>query len=244
MKWQPDDFTLEMTSVWSFPQRGKWATHDGKYRGNWSPYIPRNLILRYSGEGDRILDCFVGGGTTLVEAKLLNRNCIGIDINEKALERCREKCDFSCPNMGKIYLKQGDARNLHFIKDESIDFICTHPPYANIIQYSQDIEQDLSRLDVDLFLEEMNKVVRECYRVLKKEKFCAILMGDIRKKGHVIPLSFFVMDLFLQQGFSLKEMIIKEQHNCKATGFWKTNSVKHNFLLLAHEHLFVFHKIS
>ena len=215
-----------------------------KYRGNWSPYIPRNLILRYSGEGDRILDCFVGGGTTLVEAKLLNRNCIGIDINEKALERCREKCDFSCPNMGKIYLKQGDARNLHFIKDESIDFICTHPPYANIIQYSQDIEQDLSRLDVDLFLEEMNKVVRECYRVLKKEKFCAILMGDIRKKGHVIPLSFFVMDLFLQQGFSLKEMIIKEQHNCKATGFWKTNSVKYNFLLLAHEHLFVFHKIS
>ncbi|WP_279017904.1 TRM11 family SAM-dependent methyltransferase, partial [Megasphaera elsdenii] len=184
------------------------------------------------------------GGTTLVEAKLLNRNCIGIDINAKALDRCREKCDFSCPNMGKIYLKQGDARKLHFIQDEAIDFICTHPPYANIIQYSQDIEQDLSRLEVELFLEEMKKVVCECYRVLKKGKFCAILMGDIRKKGYVIPLSFFVMDLFLRQGFSLKEMIIKEQHNCKATGFWKTNSVKYNFLLLAHEHLFVFHKIS
>ena len=111
--------------------------------------------------------------------------------------------------------------NLHFIQDASIDFICTHPPYANIIQYSQDIEQDLSRLDVDSFLAEIKKVVCECYRVLKKGKFCAILMGDIRKKGHVIPLSFWVMDLFLQQGFSLKEMIIKEQHNCRATGFWK-----------------------
>lgn len=191
MKWQPDDFTLEMTSVWSFPQRGKWATHDGKYRGNWSPYIPRNLILRYSGEGDRILDCFVGGGTTLVEAKLLNRNCIGIDINEKALERCREKCDFSCSNMGKIYLKQGDARNLHFIKDESIDFICTHPPYANIIQYSQDIEQDLSRLDVDLFLEEMNKVVRECYRVLKKRKILCDFNGGYSEKGTRYSIEFF-----------------------------------------------------
>ena len=95
-----------------------------------------------------------------------------------------------------------------------------------------------------MFLAEIKKVVCECYRVLKKGKFCAILMGDIRKKGHVIPLSFWVMDLFLQQGFSLKEMIIKEQHNCRATGFWKTNSVKYNFLLLAHEHLFVFHKIS
>ena len=34
----------------------------------------------------------------------------------------------------------------------------------------------------------------------------------------------------------------KEQHNCKATGYWKTNSVKYNFLLIAHEYLFVFRK--
>ncbi|MGN1104570.1 MAG: site-specific DNA-methyltransferase, partial [Candidatus Coproplasma sp.] len=38
------------------------------------------------------------------------------------------------------------------------------------------------------------------------------------------------------------EIIIKEQHNCKATGYWKTNSIKFNFLLLAHEYLFVFKK--
>jgi len=43
----PKDFQKEQTSVWSFKQRGKWATHSGQYRGNWSPYIPRNVILRY-----------------------------------------------------------------------------------------------------------------------------------------------------------------------------------------------------
>ena len=42
--------------------------------------------------------------------------------------------------------------------------------------------------------------------------------------------------------FMLKEIVIKEQHNCKATGYWKTNSVKYNFLLIAHEYLFVFRK--
>ena len=47
---------------------------------------------------------------------------------------------------------------------------------------------------------------------------------------------------FEAAGFKTKEIIIKEQHNCKATGFWKTNSVKYNFLLLAHEYLFVFRK--
>lgn len=131
-KWKSDDFELEMTTHWSFPKRGDWATHDAKWRGNWSPYIPRNIILRYSQEGDLVLDQFAGGGTTLVEAKLLNRNIIGVDCNDVALERCHEK--------------------------------------------------------------------------------------------------------------TLKELIIKEQHNCKATGYWKTNSVKYNFLLIAHEYFFVFRK--
>lgn len=241
-KWEPEEFELEMNTVWSFPDRGKWATHDAKYRGNWSPYIPRNLLLRYSNEGDLILDQFAGGGTTLVEAKLLNRNIIGVDINNNALERCKEKCDFEYENSGKVYFYEADARNLNFIPDESIDFICTHPPYANIIKYSEDIENDLSHLKVKDFLIEMEKVASESCRVLKKDKFCAILMGDTRQKGHIISMSFEVMKIFEKVGFKTKEIIIKEQHNCKATGFWKTNSVKYNFLLIAHEYLFVFKK--
>ena len=29
----PEKFKLEETTIWSFPDRGKWATHSGKYRG-------------------------------------------------------------------------------------------------------------------------------------------------------------------------------------------------------------------
>ncbi len=241
-KWEPDNFELQMNTVWSFPDRGSWATHDSKWRGNWSPYIPRNLLLRYSSEGDLVLDQFAGGGTTLVEAKLLKRNIIGADVNPDALECCREKINFKYKNAGQVYLYKGDARSLEFVSDESIDFICTHPPYANIIEYSEDIEEDLSHCKVPQFLDEMKSVASESYRVLKKGKFCAILMGDTRQKGHVIPMSFEVMKIFEAQGFKLKEIIIKEQHNCKATGYWKIKSVKYNFLLLAHEYLFVFKK--
>lgn len=242
-KWEPENFELEMTTHWSFPQRGDWATHDAKWRGNWSPYIPRNIILRYSKEKDLILDQFAGGGTTLVEAKLLNRDIIGIDVNDVALNCCKEKIDFQYEGAyGKVFLRKGDARNLDFIPDNSIDLICTHLPYANIIEYSENIEEDLSHLKINEFLEEMKKVASESYRVLKKDKFCAVLMGDTRKNGHMIPLSFYVMQVFENAGFKLKEMIIKEQHNCKATGFWKTNSIKYNFLLIAHEHLFIFRK--
>ncbi len=242
-KWEPDNFELEMTTHWSFPQRGDWATHDAKWRGNWSPYIPRNIILRYSQENDLVLDQFAGGGTTLVEAKLLNRNIIGVDCNDDALKRCKEKIDFEYANaQGKVSIQKGDARNLWFQKDESVDLICTHPPYANIIKYSDGIPEDLSQLNVKEFLVAMKPVASESYRVLKKGKYCAVLMGDTRQKGCMIPMSFDVMRIFQDAGFTLKELIIKEQHNCKATGYWKTNSVKYNFLLIAHEYLFVFRK--
>lgn len=243
-RWKPDNFELQMTTHWSFPERGNWATHDARWRGNWSPYIPRNIILRYSQESDLLLDQFAGGGTTLVEAKLLNRNIIGVDINASAIKRCFAKTNFPDEiGHGKVYIKQGDARNLSFIKDESIDLVCTHPPYANIINYSEGTAGDLSLLKPDDFISEMKLVARECFRVLKKNKFCAILIGDTRAKGFINPLGFSVMDLFIDTGFHLKEIVIKEQHNCRATGYWKTNSIKYNFLLIAHEYLYIFKKI-
>ena len=172
---QPENFELETNTVWAFPDRGKWATHDAKYRGNWSPYIPRNVILRYSSEGDTVLDQFVGGGTTAVEAKLTGRNFIGIDINPAAVELTKNKLNFEYDTSADISVRLGDARKLD-ISDGSIDLICTHPPYADIINYSDGIDGDLSLLSIKPFLAEMSKVAEECFRVLKKDKFCAILM--------------------------------------------------------------------
>ncbi len=232
---------METNTVWAFPDRGKWATHDAKYRGNWSPYIPRNVILRYSQEGDTVLDPFVGGGTTAVEAKLTNRNFIGYDINPEAIELSRNKCNFQFDTTASSVIDVTDARQLP-LNDNSVDLICAHPPYADIIHYSDGIDGDLSLLPMKNFLVEMVKVADEFHRVLKNEKFCAVLMGDMRKKGMVQPLAFETMRVFERVGFKTKEIIIKEQHNCKATGYWKTNSIKFNFLLLAHEYLFIFKK--
>jgi Predicted DNA modification methylase len=91
---EPKNFKLEGTSVWSFRQRGDWATHSGEYRGNFSPYIPRNIILKYSKPGELVLDMFCGAGTTAIEAKLLGRRCIATDINEKAIELAKQNIDF------------------------------------------------------------------------------------------------------------------------------------------------------
>lgn len=182
----------------------------------------------------------MGSGTTLVEAKLLNRHAVGVDINPHSVSISETNLQFQCETNSKIFTRNGNAADLHFIKDNRIDFICTHPPYADIIRYSQGIEGDISLLGVEAFLNEMKKVAEEAYRVLKKDKMCAVMIGDVRKHGKVIPLGFDMMECFLQAGFSNKEIIIKEQHNCRSTDYWQ----KHNnsFLLLAHEYIFVFQK--
>ena len=237
---QPNNFQLEPTTVWSFPDRGKWATHSGGYRGNWSPYVPRNLILRYSKPGDWILDQFVGSGTTLVEAKLLGRNAVGVDINPQSVSISEINLQFQCDSKSKIYIRNGNATDLHFIKDSKIDFICTHPPYSNVIKYSRGIEGDISLLEENIFLTEMKKVANESYRVLKSGRICAVMIGDIRKGGMVTPLGFRVMECFLKTGFRNKEIIIKKQHNCRLTEYWQNQN--NSFLLLAHEYIFVFQK--
>lgn len=235
-------YELQNTTIWSFPNRGSWATHKGDYRGNWSPHIPRNLILKYTKPNDLILDCFVGSGTTLIEAKLLNRNAIGVDINSNALKISKKRLHFDSHNSSKVKLFQCDAKEMNFLKNNSIDFVCTHPPYANIIKYSKNLDNDLSLLEYNDFLLHMNKVSLELYRVLKPGHHCAFMIGDIRKNGNVIPLGFLTMQLFLNNGFILKEIIIKEQHNCTSTKYWQDKIQKYNFYLLAHEYIFVLYK--
>lgn len=182
-----------------------------------------------------VLDQFVGCGTTLIEAERLNRVCIGSDINENALKLCIQRVKEN----RNIFIKKQDARYLRLLKNNSIDLICTHPPYSNIIKYSNDIEEDMSLLELNEFYKSMKLVAKSCYRVLKHMKYCAILVGDTRKYGMIEPIGFKVMNIFLDEGFILKEIVIKEQHNCKMTYKWEKICEERNFLLIAHEYLFI-----
>ena len=196
--------------------------------------------MRYSKKKDWILDQFLGSGTTLIEAKLLGRNAIGVDINSEAVKLSNKNLHFTCQEKSKIFTKQGNANNLSFIKEESIDLICTHPPYADIIRYSKEIPGDISHLKYKNFLQELEQVAKESYRVLKKQGICAFMIGDIRKKGYVLPLGMNSMQKFVDAGFKLKEIVIKEQHNCRSTDYWEGKERK--FLMLAHEYIFILEK--
>jgi len=76
-------YNLQFDPTWDYKtDNTTYLTHDiHYYPAKFIPQIARRLIEEYSSEGDIILDPFVGSGTTLLEARLSNRNAIGVDLN-------------------------------------------------------------------------------------------------------------------------------------------------------------------
>ena len=198
----------------------------------------------YSAKGDTVLDPMVGAGTTLIEAKLLARNAVGLDINPGAVELAKAALRFKHHPPSRQQVKVADARDLSFLEDDSFDLVLTHPPYLNIIKYSEGkIPADLSNIgSLPKFCDEIEIIAGELFRVLKPDKFCAILIGDTRRGRHYVPLAYHVLQRFLKVGFVLKEDIIKVQHHCKYTERWRPKARSGKFYLIMHEHLFVFRK--
>lgn len=255
--WEPANFELERTTVWKFKRRGDWAVHSGEYRGNWPPQLIRNVLLRYSEAGDLVIDPFMGGATTLIESWILGRASIGIDISPHAISlaqfkiddmwvRSKDDTDFILRDDLRPVVVQGDARNLvetvgQIAPEQQPALICAHLPYMDAVRYTETLENDLSHIhDIEFFYKEILKVASACYSILALQGYCIILMGDIRKRGDMIPLGFSVMEQFRTTGFTLKDIIIKEQYQDSSTEFYYRNKALR--YLIAHEYLFIFQK--
>jgi Predicted DNA modification methylase len=262
----PEELTDVSTTVWSFPARGSWATHKGDYRGNWAPQIPRALILKYTNPGDVVLDPMVGSGTTCIEAILLGRNCMAVDINYNAVMLTHHRLYYLVKALRERGLQKklveyaggaserrveawyriyhGDARRLDKIPDNSVDLVATHPPYFNIIEYGeQRVEGDLSGArSLEEYLALFKQVAREMYRVLKPGGVLGILVGDTRIKKHYVPITHYALLTLLDVGFVLKEEVVKIQHKMKTTREVWSRLRDRDFLLIYHEKLFILEK--
>lgn len=257
--WQPKDFHIHRGTFWDFRDRGNWAVHQSDYRGNWSPYIPRTLIKKYTAEEDIVIDPFVGGGTTLIETWLTSRQGFGIDINPLAVtmanSRIQEMFDKSVIE-SKISLRkdlmphvvEGNSIELKEtlkgfqIDDNSVKLACFHPPYLNALRYTVSIKNDLSHISNPIeFCNKLQMIAKQVFELLTDDGICAILVGDVRRNKEIIPFGFLVMKQFLDADFKLKDIIVKTQHKDSSTRFWYTKKSQIDFLI-AHEYLFIFSK--
>ena len=79
---------------WTAKQRAAHSLHEVSYRACFKPQLPRFFIERLTSVGDVVYDPFMGRGTTLVEAALLERVAYGCDVNPLSAVLCAPRL---CP---------------------------------------------------------------------------------------------------------------------------------------------------
>lgn len=253
--WEPPNFALETTTIWDFPNRGRWAVHTGDYRGNWPPQLVRNIILKYTKPGDLVLDAFMGGGTTLIEAWLLNRHSVGIDVSKLAYQTASARLERmellseqdSRMRIESQYRPQLVIGDSTFSKDKApyndirpgtVNLLCVHPPYLDALIYTNDHPEDLSQIkEPEEFLARITAFAEGTTPYLASSNACALLIGDVRRRGRIIPLGAWTLDAFSKVGFQLDDIIVKTQHRDRSSEFYYSSS---DGYLLAHEYLYIF----
>jgi len=253
--WRQTDINVD--SLWLIAERGKSGKHANVYHGNFIPQIPNQLIRRYTNAGDTVLELFSGSGTTLFECEELHRNYIGFDINTEITALVREKmkdcsaidymlCDADVTDTGAVEqsMMQWSAGS----GKDAVDFMIAHPPYLDIIKFTDD-DRDLSRIaDLDTFLEKLTTAFANGLKYLKRNGYFAVAAGDIYKKSEVVPLAFRIMDT-IKQHFDVKTkgIIVKNIEGNRgklgARDIWKYRALKSDYFIFKHEYIFVFKKL-
>jgi DNA modification methylase len=200
-----------------------------------------------------VVDWFVGSGTSAYEALKLSRNFIGLDIDCERLSRLRKEFDTLST---RLFCRDSTAietatllenNSIEFFSRKFHDLSILHPPYLDIIKFT-DNQKDLSHCqDPNMFLTLFSQVAYNCHTTLKQKGFAALIIGDIYRNSQVYPLGFYCMQKMLDVGFKLKSIIIKnitgnERGKGKNLGLWKYRAEKGNFSLFKHEYIMVFQK--
>ena len=121
-----------------------------------------------------------------------------------------------------------------------------HPPYWDIIKFSNN-KDDLSNAEsVEEFLKMFGEVAERTYSLLEKGRYCSVVIGDKYSAGEWIPLGFFVMQEMIKRGFKLKSTIVKnfEQTTAKRNQkeLWRYRALAGGFYIFKHEYIFIFKK--
>jgi len=247
-----DDILTE--SLWILDKRDKSGAHNAGYWGNFIPQIPNQFLKRYTKKGDYVLDPFLGSGTTLIECKRLGRNGIGIEL-VPAVVKLANKNIANEKNIFNVTTEviEGDSTELDFKKEleirgiKSIQFLIMHPPYWDIIKFSN-LNKDLSNAKtIEGFLNSFDKVVNNTYNILDKGRYFAVVIGDKYSKGEWIPLAFYTMNEVLKRGYILKSIIIKNFEETKGKmnqkELWRYRALVGGFYIFKHEYILLFKKV-
>ena len=138
-------------------------------------------------------------------------------------------------------------QNYKWSKTNTVDFLIAHPPYMDILKFTQK-KEDLSNIsDIDLFIEKFLLAMKNGLKYLEKNKYFAVVIGDVYKKSEVVPLGFHIMNA-IKKNFKvkMKGIIVKNIEGNRGKlgfqGIWRYRALNSDYYLFKHEYIFVFKK--
>ena len=252
-RWQEYDDVLT-DSLWVLDKRDRSGVHNAGYWGNFIPQIPNQLLRRYTKAGEWVLDTFLGSGTTLIEAQRLGRNALGVELQSEVAERTAALLGAEeNPHGVKLKVHVGDSRSVDYspiLKDAGISdvqFLMMHPPYHDIIRFSQD-DRCLSNAEsLQDFLDGFKEVAQNALRVLQRGRYLAIVIGDKYTGSEWVPLGFQCMQVVESLGCSLKSIVVKNFESTagkrQTAELWRYRALAGGFYVFKHEYIFVMQKL-
>lgn len=248
---------IKTDTLWEFPTRLKDGGHSNEYHGNYIPQIAQQLYERFTKKGDVVLDLFFGSGTSGIEAVNMQRRCIGVELKDTLAESVSEKftpkqlvtdVNIICADSTTELAKEKVQARLDIMGKKKAQFLVLHPPYDDIIKFS-DKKEDLSNCSsTEEFYDLFEKVAKNGYDLLEKGRFAALIIGDSYKNSQIQPLGFECMRRMNNLGFITKSIIVKDiQGNEKAKGktanLWRYRALAGGFYIFKHEYIMIMQKV-
>ncbi len=254
-KWKEYPHVLTDT-LWEFQNREKRGGHSYDYHGNYIPQIAHQLYERFTKKNDVVLDMFFGSGTSGIEAVNMGRRCVGVELKQDLIDYVSIKfspkqlvtdVNIICGDSASDTVQDKVKARLEIMGKESAQLLVLHPPYDDIIRFS-DKPEDLSNCSTtEEFYELFEKVAKNGYDLLEKGRYAALIIGDKYANGKLYPLGFECMQRMTNLGFETKSIIVKNiEGNEKAKGknanLWRYRALYGGFYIFKHEYIMIFQK--
>ena len=198
-RWISSTSTHPSSLNFLIPNRSFLPKPSSEFHGLWIAEIPYQMILRYTKIGDIVWSQFGGSGVDKEVCDLLDRKCIINDLEPK-----------------KDYIIKANSQTIKL--ESKANLILSHPPYWDIVKFSEDNEHDGSLIDnLHDFLSWWEKIVMNSIDNLLDNGFFILCCGNMYKNSEEIELGSLLMQICLAKGFILKQHIIKDYGETKGS---------------------------
>ena len=245
-------------SLWLIKSRDRTGGHQLDYHGNFVPQIATQALLRYTKKDDIVIDLFLGSGTSAIEAARLDRRLVGVELRPDLVERVRSKVPAElldsrirllCGDSGSAAVGVQVQRALREMGAERAQLVLLHPPYHDIIRFSDDADDLSTAPHVDDFLDRFEAIARRGYELLEPGRFAVLVIGDKYASGQLVPLGFYCLERMQRIGFRTKGIVVKnimrnERGKGRASNLWRYRALAGGYFVFRHEYVIVLRKPS